>query len=105
MLQQHMEQRRETAGLNPMDKGHIKSKQELSVLQPPKLTALTLDGDDPDLHHPQLLQSPEPLLTWLPYQGVKLQHPAASTSEEEGMSKQHMALPCQSHACKWSTLT
>ncbi|TNN81169.1 hypothetical protein EYF80_008503 [Liparis tanakae] len=39
-----------------------------------------------------------------PRRGVKLQPPAASTSEGEGMSKQHMALPCQSHACKWSTL-
>lgn len=35
---------------------------------------------------------------------VKLQTPAASTSEGEGMSKQHMALPCQSHSCKWSSL-
>lgn len=33
---------------------------------------LTLDGLDPDLYHPQLLQSPaEPSLTWLAYQGVR----------------------------------
>lgn len=39
------------------------------MLQPPKLMALTLAGDDSDLYHPQLSQNPEPLLTWLAYQG------------------------------------
>lgn len=51
----------------PADKAISKPVTSNESVQPPKLMALTLHDDDTDLYQPQLLQIPEPFLTWLAY--------------------------------------